>query len=52
MPGTCVSCLEFYSYYNLNFCPVCGEELVLKCPYCEEDIEAWYTYCGYCKNDL
>jgi rRNA maturation endonuclease Nob1 len=54
MPGTCMNCLEFYSYMNLNFCPICGDELQYlinqgyTCVGCNEDVEEDWQYCGYC----
>jgi len=49
---TCPSCLEWYEYLNLDFCPLCGDELKLICPYCQEPIEEFYFFCGACGNDF
>ena len=48
----CVECPGFFEYANLEYCIFCGGELPLVCPFRNESIEDFYTYCGFCHNDF
>jgi rRNA maturation endonuclease Nob1 len=52
MGRTCPQCLEWYEYMNIDFCPECGSELALICPYCESLIEEFWFFCSSCGNNF